>query len=132
VNSIDPTYEASLRTRVCDLESAVDAFARWVAIGALQGQADTAISELLNTVTVLRAERDAALADVTAWRGFAGSVAVAVHPGDAGAVIADHLATDDLPDLLAAVERVVGERDAAEADAEDVRVALLAALQGEA
>ena len=58
-------------------------------------------------------ERDAALADVTAWRGFAGSVAVAVHPGDAGAVIANHLAGEDLPDLLAAVERVVGERDAA-------------------
>jgi hypothetical protein len=61
----------------------------------------------------LRAERDAALADVTAWRGFAASVAVAVHPGDAGLVIADHLAVDDLPDLLAAVERVVAERDAA-------------------
>jgi hypothetical protein len=108
------------------------------------------------------AERDAALADVTAWRGFAGSVAVAVHPGDAGLVIADHLAVDDLPDLLAAVERVVGERDTAlaerdrlraviaeaaadlplhpegafltptEADAEAVRRALLAALRGEA
>jgi hypothetical protein len=59
------------------------------------------------------AERDAALADVTAWRGFAGSVAVAVHPDGTGAVIADHLAVDDLPDLLAAVERVVVERGAA-------------------
>jgi hypothetical protein len=84
----------------------------------------------LNLCTTLRAERDAALADVTAWRGFAGSVAVAVHPDGTGAVIADHLAVDDLPDLLAAVERVVAERDAAEADAEDVRVALLAALRG--
>jgi hypothetical protein len=61
----------------------------------------------------LRAERDAALADVVAWRGFAGSVAVAVHPDGTGAVIADHLAIDDLPDLLSAVGRVVGERDAA-------------------
>jgi hypothetical protein len=101
----------------------------------------------------LRAERDAALADVVAWRGFAGSVAVAVHPGDAGLVIADHLAVDDLPDLLAAVERVVEERDRlraalaeaaadlplhpeggllmpSEADAEAVRQALLAALRG--
>ena len=81
-------------------------------------------------VRALRAERDAALADVAAWRGFAASVAVAVHPDGTGAVIADHLAIDDLPDLLAAVERVVAERDAAEADAEDVRVALLAALRG--
>jgi hypothetical protein len=108
------------------------------------------------------AERDAALADVVAWRGFAGSVAVAVHPNGTGAVIADHLAVDDLPDLLAAVERVVGERDAAlaerdrlraviaeaaaslpeyplgayltpgEDDAEEVRVYLIAALRGEA
>jgi hypothetical protein len=69
----------------------------------------------------LRAERDAALADVTAWRGFAASVAVAVHPGDAGLVIADHLAVDDLPDLLAAVERVVGERAAALAERDSAR-----------
>jgi hypothetical protein len=70
------------------------------------------------------AERDAALADVTAWRGFAGSVAVAVHPGDAGLVIANHLAVDDLPDLLAAVERVVGERDRLRADLRDARVSM--------
>jgi hypothetical protein len=101
------------------------------------------------------AERDAALADVTAWRGFAGSVAVAVHPDGTGDVIADHLAVDDLPDLLAAVERVVGDvarlraviasaaddlplhpegapLTPAEDDGEEVRFYLLAALRGEA
>jgi hypothetical protein len=67
------------------------------------------------------AERDAALADVVAWRGFAGSVAVAVHPNGTGAVIADHLAVDDLPDLLAAVERVVRERTAALAERDSAR-----------
>jgi hypothetical protein len=62
VTSIDPAYEAVLRKMVGDLEQAPDAHERWAAANALQGQADSAIGELLDTVTVLRAERDAAAA----------------------------------------------------------------------
>jgi hypothetical protein len=59
VTSIDPAYEAVLRKMVGDLEQAPDAHERWAAANALQGQADSAIGELLDTVTVLRDERDA-------------------------------------------------------------------------
>lgn len=63
----------------------------------------------------LRARAEAAERDAEAWRGFAGSVAIAVHGASTGGVIANHLAADDLPDLLGAVERLRACAEAAEA-----------------
>ena len=63
----------------------------------------------------LRARAEAAERDAEVWRGFAGSVAIAVHGASTGGVIANHLAVDDLPDLLGAVEQLRARAEAAEA-----------------
>ena len=61
------------------------------------------------------ARAEAAERDAEVWRGFAGSVAIAVHGASTGGVIANHIAVDDLPDLLGAVERLRARAEAAEA-----------------
>jgi chromosome segregation ATPase len=101
VTSIDPAYEAVLRKMVGDLEHATDAHERWAAANALQGQADSAIGELLDTVTVLRAERDAAIAradaaeaEVKRWREPQGEIDMLIS--DIEAVIAEAERVDQL------------------------------------
>jgi len=87
-------------------------------------------------VANLTAERDAAISraeaaerDAETWRGFAGSVAIAVHGASTGGVIANHLAVDDLPDLLGAVERLRARAEAAEAALATARAEVDAAFQ---
>jgi hypothetical protein len=72
----------------------------------------------------LRARAEAAERDADAWRGFAGSAAIAVHGASTGGVIANHLAVDDLPDLLGAVREALATRDRRDHDAGVLRRAL--------
>jgi hypothetical protein len=75
---------------------------------------------LRDDVMGLAAERDAAVADVTAWRSFAVDVArLAASPGAED--YADHTAFDDLPVLLDVVRGAFEERDAAEAEVARLR-----------
>jgi hypothetical protein len=84
------------------------------------GAPDTAARDGWNTRSIedaLRARAEAAERDAETWRGFAGSAAIAVYGASTGGVIANHLAVDDLPDLLGAVKRLRARAEAALATA---------------
>ena len=56
--------------------------------------------------TVARAE--AAEAEAAEWRAFAAEVARAVHPGERGQILANHLSVEDLVDLRASLRAALG------------------------
>jgi hypothetical protein len=119
VTSIDPAYEAVLRKMVGDLEQAPDAHERWAAANALQGQADSAIGELLDTVTVLRAERDAAMRDAEFWRQLREHARAQdaprglMHDGDLVSVISSLMTATAHRNKVARAENDAAERHGA-------------------
>jgi len=102
----DPDQGAALRA---DLAAAIKRAEEAEALAAaLQAEAEAGVA-----LVVARAE--AAERDAEAWRGFAGSAAIVMYGASTGGVIANHLAVEDLPDLLGAVERLRARAEAAEA-----------------
>jgi hypothetical protein len=99
-----------------------------VALRAIMDDAGIIVTTLHEGLTDAEAERDALRAraeaaerDGETWRGFAGSVAITVHGPATGGVITNHLAVDDLPDLLGAVEQLRARAEAAESERDALR-----------
>ncbi len=108
----NPDQGAALRV---DLAAAIKrAEAAEALAAALQAEAEAGVA-----LVVARAE--AAERDGETWRGFAGSVAITVHGPATGGVITNHLAVDDLPDLLGAVEQLRARAEAAESERDALR-----------
>jgi hypothetical protein len=68
-----------------------------IAVGALVARAESA-----------EQRAKAASAEVEEWRAFAAEVARAVHAGERGQILANHLSVEDLVDLRASLHAALG------------------------
>jgi hypothetical protein len=67
-----------------------------------------AAAELLARAESAEQRAKAASAEVEEWRAFASEVARAVHAGERGQILANHLSVEDLVDLRASLRAALG------------------------
>jgi hypothetical protein len=67
-----------------------------------------AAAELLARAEAAEQRAGAASAEVEEWRAFAAEVARAVHAGERGQILANHLSVEDLVDLRASLRAALG------------------------